>query len=373
MSKKCGMPWLKLNGKSYNVASKKAEHHGNNKAVMCEAMKERWSHDEDLDRSKTKYNIYYGYDSGLQLLNDINKEIADMSEELRRNGKRGIREDAITSFAGIIKPDKEVMENLTPEQQIKFLDDAFRLIVKKFGTNLKTGKNLIRAGVIHIDEGTPHLHYFGIPYTSDGRLSAKEIFTPKLNRWLNEVFPKLMNQKGWDLEPCRDEESYQPDIAKTLNEQELEVYKQKCVAYKKGKQKKHGKSSADYKIQKEVEKVTEQEKQQIHEREQKCKKKEIAVLQAQNSLLQSEKEVSRREQVIEQKEANLGKLEQLGANYYGKAKSLYNSLEHEDKEFKANKAKLYKQSLERIENLYTELDQSLLSLPHRKKQKERSL
>lgn len=127
------------------------------------------------------------------------------------------------------------------------------------------------------------------------------------------------------------------------------------------------------KIQKEVEKVTEQEKQQIHEREQKCKKKEIAVLQAQNSLLQSEKEVSRREQVIEQKEANLGKLEQLGANYYGKAKSLYNSLEHEDKEFKANKAKLYKQSLERIENLYTELDQSLLSLPHRKKQKERSL
>ena len=66
MSRRCGMPWMKLDSKSYIPGTKKAEHHGNNKAVMCEALKERWSKDADLDRTKTRYNVYYGYDSGLK-------------------------------------------------------------------------------------------------------------------------------------------------------------------------------------------------------------------------------------------------------------------------------------------------------------------
>lgn len=373
MSRKCGMPWMKLNSKSYSIGSKKAEHHGNNKAVMCEALKERWSRDKDLDRSKTKHNLYYGYDSGLQLLSDIDKEIADMSEKLRRNGKRGIREDAITSFAGIVKPDKEVMENLTPKQQICFFRDALDLLIEKFGVNPKTGKNNIRSAVIQVDEGNVHMHYFGVPYTKDGRLSAKEVFTPKLSRWLNEKFPKLMNERGWNLELCRDEESYQPEVAQTLNERELEVYKKKCIEHKRSRQKQHGKSSDEYKIQKEVEKATKQEKQRLQQKEQICAQKANAVLEAENRLLQREDEVGRREQAVEQKNANLDKYEQLAGDYYNRARNIFNSLEQEDKEFQANKAKLYHQSLQRIDELHTELDESLLPLPHRSRQREKQI
>lgn len=98
-----------------------------------------------------------------------------------------------------------------------------------------------------------------------------------------------------------------------------------------------------------------------------------AVLEAENSILQRENEVNRREQAVEQKAADLLKYEQIGIEYYSRAKNLCSSLEREDKEFQANKAKLYNQSLQRIGELHTKLDESLLPQPHRKHQKERSL
>lgn len=364
MSRRCGMPWLKLNAKSYSVGSKQSEHHGNNKAVMCEALKERWSNDKDLDRTKSKYNVFYGYDSGLKLLSDIDKEIADLSDELRSNGKRGIRKDAITSFAGIVKPDKEVMKHLTPKQQAHFFRDALEILIEKFGTNPKTGKPNIRSAVIHVDEGNIHMHYFGIPYTEDGRLSAKGIFSPKLNRWLNEEFPKLMNKKGWNLEPCRDERSYQPEIAKNLNEQELKDYKAQCIAYKRNKRKKHGRTSDEFKIERETEKATMQEKQLVAEREK-------AVSEAEKALLINKKAVSEREQSIEKKEANIGRYEELGVSFFSRAKNIFNNLSKEDEDFKKNKSKLYRQSLERIHKLHTELDESLLPSVRCSKQREK--
>lgn len=101
--------------------------------------------------------------------------------------------------------------------------------------------------------------------------------------------------------------------------------------------------------------------------------RENAILEAENGILQRENEVDRREQALEQKAADLLKYEQIGINYYNRAKNLFNSLEREDKSFKANKAKLYNQSLQRIDELRTKLDESLLPQPYRSKRKERSL
>lgn len=111
----------------------------------------------------------------------------------------------------------------------------------------------------------------------------------------------------------------------------------------------------------------------LEQREQRCEQREQAVAEAENSLLQRRKEVSEREQALEKKAAHLGEYEQLGVNYFNRAKNLYNSLENEDENFKANKANLYKQSLKRIGELHTKLDESLLPQPNKKKQKERSL
>ena len=211
MSKKIGMPWMKLDSQSHSTNDK---HHGNNKAIMCEAMEERWGSDEDIDRSLTSENLYFTeYTSGLELLNDINHEMEELSEYLKKNSKnnRGLRKDAITSFALIVKPDMEIMEKLSEEEKIKFFQDAFDVLNEKFGVNPHNQKPNIRAAVLHKDEGNYHLHLFGVPFTNDGRLSAKEIFSLSFNRWLNEGFPEAMRQKGWDVENCERDKEPDPD------------------------------------------------------------------------------------------------------------------------------------------------------------------
>ena len=253
MSRKCGITWAKLNSGAGGT-----KHKGNDKAFMCEAFEERWSADPDLDRTKTKDNVYMtGYRSGLELLNDINHEIAEYNQQLKNSGKRGLRKDAITSFAVIVKPDMEVMGELTREQQIKFFEDAYNLISEKLGTNPDTNVPNVRGGVIQFDEGNPHLHLFGVPYNSAGKLCADDIFRLPLNRWLNEEFPKLMNEKGWNLEPCKDPKGYDADKAKDMTEEQLKEYKEQCIEYKRSKKKKHGQSATAYKIQADTEKAVE--------------------------------------------------------------------------------------------------------------------
>lgn len=111
----------------------------------------------------------------------------------------------------------------------------------------------------------------------------------------------------------------------------------------------------------------------LEQREQNCKQREQTIAEVEKRLLESKKEISEQEQAIECKMANLSECERIGADYYNRARNLYNSLEHEDKEFRDNKAKLYNQSLNNIAELHTKLDESLLPQAHRKKQKERSL
>lgn len=111
----------------------------------------------------------------------------------------------------------------------------------------------------------------------------------------------------------------------------------------------------------------------LDRREQNCKQREQTITEVEKSLLESKKAIVEQEQAIERKMANLGEYERLGANYYNRAKLLFDSLSREDETFKANKEKLYRQSLERIQKIHTELDESLLPKQHRKKQKEPSL
>ena len=270
---KVGTPWMKLDGKTYDKSN---QHHGNNKAVMCEALEERWCSDEDIDREKTKFNIYAGTRSGLQLMTDIDKEIADYNAHAKERGKRCIRNDAITSFALIVKPDGDFINNLSKKEQMDFFKDAFDIMLHKFGKNEETGKVNLRAMAIHVDEGNTHMHLFGVPWTPDGRLSAKEIFNKDFCDWLNKGFPAELRSRGWDIEDCVDKDAYNRETAKQMHaeidnaktdeerqqkQQEYDEYLAKCKAHKKEKKKQVGKTSKAYKSEKRAEKALEQAQQ----------------------------------------------------------------------------------------------------------------
>ena len=252
MSISIGTPVMMLDRN--NHFGKNSEKHGNARAILCEAMSERYCNDVDLDKSLTKTNTYYmgnehTYRDGISgnYIADRYEDLAEGYRIVDRNGKeRKLRSDANIAFAGIIKPDKESMDGLSKDEQERLLNDSFSAICDIYS---KKGMK-IEFAVIHRDEGNPHMHYFG--YDPDYNLSNKLNLT--FFKALNVTdFPKQMRNKGWDV---KDLTGYTEAI-KGMSENEVEQYKTKRKSSKKS-----GKSSADYKKEQDIKK-TEQTKKAV--------------------------------------------------------------------------------------------------------------
>ncbi len=278
---KVGIPIMKLNSKHSGGQTKRK---GNQTKALAEGLEERWSSDEDLDRSLTKNNIYFDENgnvvppiSGVELSKQFDEEAANYKESYTiRNGKhagkvcqRGIKSDAVTGFALIIKPEGEFIDSLTPEQQVQYFYDSYDIVNDIMGINEKTGRNNIRAAVLQVDEQRLHMHCYGMPYTKDGRLCADDVFKLSLYNRFNREYPKRMRERGWQIDDCV---SYDIDKVKKLEEaadelerqgktdeaaakrEEISDYKQEHIEMKK-KSKSGGKPKKQYVIDKLEEKT----------------------------------------------------------------------------------------------------------------------
>ena len=103
---KCGMPTLML--KKTNAFP-----------ILQEAWSERYSSDQDLDRTKSKENSYYGINgmtSGKELAEYLISQ-ADGYKVKDKNGhERSLRSDASIGLVGIIKPELDYISTLDREQ-----------------------------------------------------------------------------------------------------------------------------------------------------------------------------------------------------------------------------------------------------------------
>lgn len=228
---RCGMPTLPL--KAENVY-----------AVLMEAFSERASADPDLDRSKANLNEYYGPSSS-------GRELAEMfckqAEEYRLTDKNGhqkkLRKDADICFAGIIKPDMEYINSLSKVEQKRFFVDALEVL-----KGILSSKGLTLVGcAIHYDELAPHVHY--VAYDKEYKV-AQKVGLPLFNQ-LNNTFPKLMREKGWELENLG---KYNPEVTKTMTPEQKAAYKEERIAEKKAA-KKHGQTSKQFKALKDIERA----------------------------------------------------------------------------------------------------------------------
>ena len=61
----------------------------------------------------------------------------------------------------------------------------------------KYGKENVVSFTLHQDEKTPHVHAVIVPITPDGRLSAKDLFTPKTLRKLQTEYAQAMQPHGF--------------------------------------------------------------------------------------------------------------------------------------------------------------------------------
>ena len=238
MGYKCGMPVLKLD--RLNHFGNKSKRSGNARAVACEALEERWSSDPDVDRSKTKDNVYFGKFTSGSELTAYWEQLANEYRVVSKNGKqRKLRADAGIGLAGIIKPVDEFMDTLSPDEQERFLREALDEvghILEKYGLEFD-------AAVLQVDERNKHVHWFAHdPEYQLGRKLGLRFYGD-----LNRTFPEAMQRRGWPIDKLH---GWQEETEGMTPEEKAEYGEKK----RKSRKQQHGRSSAQYKAEKELEK-----------------------------------------------------------------------------------------------------------------------
>ena len=256
-----GCPTLKLTRASM-FGKKQKKHHGNYKAIPLECLSERYCKDPDCDKSKTADNLYFKdfFPKGFHFKDGrmINanftsgEEVSEYWNELANNytyktkdGKtKTVRSDAVIGFAGIFKPEKAMLDKMTDDEKFEF----FKISIVSL-CNLYSKKGMTMDYIVlHKDEQQWHLHYGG--HDDDYKLCEK--ISPKLWRSLNRDIPKALNKHGYEI---NDLVQYDPN--ENLTEEELAEYKEK---HRERKRKaKSGRSSSEYKAEKTIEALKEQE------------------------------------------------------------------------------------------------------------------
>lgn len=242
MGWKVGITTLKLTNQ--RSTKSRAKRTGFLRAVVCEGLKERWGKDEDIDRNRSCFNTYTGITSGVKLAEAMTTEATEYSSKRKAAGGRALRADAAIGWAMILKPPAEIINTMSPEQQVKFFEDSDKILVDIMGDDN------IRATALHRDEQAPHKHYYGMGYTKSGELCVDKVINPKLYKQLNQEYPQKMREMGWDIEDCT---IYDAEKIKDMTEDEAAAYKRVCKA--KRQQKKSGVDSKTYKAKQELQKI----------------------------------------------------------------------------------------------------------------------
>lgn len=271
-----GIPSLKLN----NVG-RKSKHCGSFGGIVYEALPPRKGKDPDIDPTRSHLNIYEGFTSAKALMEYSAKHVAEMSEQQRAEGKRGIREDAVVMCSTIFKPPAEMMAAMSYEDQIRFLRDANEVLDEIIGSHR------CRSNAYHFDEQGGHLHKLWEPITDDGRLCAKELHNIKFFGRVNREMPQRLREKGWDIDDCQ---CYDAAKEELLTDEE-----------RREQMRSNGRSSAVYK--RDQERAMKRMKEQTVVLEKKVAGLETQ-LQAQRDMYEDLREVNEKNiQIIEHNEA----------------------------------------------------------------------
>ena len=142
--------------------------------------------DIDISLSELNYELVNRTDN-------YKKDIENFINE-NKSTTREVRKDAVLINEWIITSDRKFFENLSDEDTKKFFITAKEYFEENFG------EENIRYATVHLDESTPHLHMGIVPFDKDKKLSAKRIFNREALRNVQEDLPKLLQEKGFDIE-----------------------------------------------------------------------------------------------------------------------------------------------------------------------------
>lgn len=142
---------------------------------------------KDIDWSKTKENISL-IEQNERFRTAVSKRISAL------NLKRKPRSDATVMCQCLVTSDNAFFDKMSRSEQTEYFKQSLDFIKKRYGEN-----NLVSA-TVHYDERTPHMHVNFVPVTEDGRLSAKDLFSPTSLRVLQDDYNRFVRENGHDLQ-----------------------------------------------------------------------------------------------------------------------------------------------------------------------------
>ena len=159
------------------------------RGIQSHNRRERESHsnpDIDYDRSAANYELHEAASSNYA--EAIQNRIDDLLLV------KAVRKDAVRMCGLIVTSDKAFFDGLTPEETRRFFEES-----KAFLTEFVGAENVVSA-MVHMDEKTPHMHFFHVPVTQDGRLNANKIYTRQSLRKLQSELPAYLQSRGFAIE-----------------------------------------------------------------------------------------------------------------------------------------------------------------------------
>ena len=134
---------------------------------------------------------------------------------------KAVRKDAVRMCGLIVTSDSAFFQNLSSEDARRFFEES-----KAFLTEFVGAENVVSA-MVHMDEKTPHMHFFHVPVTQDGRLNANKIYTRQSLRKLQSELPAYLQSRGFAIE--RGVEQTPGSAKKHLNTREFKQQKEELA------------------------------------------------------------------------------------------------------------------------------------------------
>lgn len=178
---------------------------------------------KEIDYEKSQFNFDTVNAENINYQRTVKERIAEL------NLKKAVRKDAVVYCSFIVSSDREFFRQLGEQIHLERCDDerdrnwwdsgytqnydSMELYSEEYQTECirigaesffqyatqffkeRYGKENVLNGTVHMDEATPHMHLGIVPVTSDGRLSAKDIFTPLELKQLQTDFAEKVGAK----------------------------------------------------------------------------------------------------------------------------------------------------------------------------------
>lgn len=155
------------------------------------------------DKDREHLNEYKGVEGIAKHISTLEKQ---MNADLKAKGKRALRKDAIKLIEVIVSSDKEFFDKYDYKDYFNVTDS----FLEEFW-----GANNVIANYSHLDEGTPHKHYFITPIKDD-KFNYSAFINGKndLSKFQEELY-NYVKERGFEVDERQKAEVTQKKHMKT--------------------------------------------------------------------------------------------------------------------------------------------------------------